>query len=200
MTRTRRYGDLDRETVVAAALRVGSKVGFDALSMRNLADELGVSPMTSYRYVPGKRALLDLVIDAVLEGVEVPPPSAGTWDERLRMLERSVRRELRRYPGLREQLTRPTPHATRLADAAIGILLEAGFDDATATLAFSALYAYMLGQLEIDENAAASRARPRRRNAFSGVAPRAEPLHPDDIFEFGFDLMLDALRRKLPAR
>ena len=80
------------------------------------------------------------------------------------------------------------------------ILLEAGFDDATATLAFSALYAYMLGQLEIDENAAASRARPRRRNAFSGVAPRAEPLHPDDIFEFGFDLMLDALRRKLPAR
>ncbi|WP_224391125.1 TetR/AcrR family transcriptional regulator [Pseudonocardia sp. ICBG1293] len=57
---------LDRGTIVAVAMRLADADGLGALSMPRLARELGSAPMSLYRHVPGKDALLDLVVDAAL--------------------------------------------------------------------------------------------------------------------------------------
>ncbi|WP_255649195.1 TetR/AcrR family transcriptional regulator [Frankia sp. ArI3] len=88
------------DDIVAAALRVGTHRGFEALTMRALAEELGVSAMAAYHHVASKDALVDLVIDAVLAGVEIPPPDLGDWDVRLCELRRRCAAALEAWPGV----------------------------------------------------------------------------------------------------
>ena len=61
---------LARERIVAAAMKIIDAEGLDALSMRRLGAELGVNPMAAYHYVPNKAALYDLVLEAVMAGVD----------------------------------------------------------------------------------------------------------------------------------
>src|SRR5664280_309526 len=61
---------LARETIVVAAMKIIDTEGLDALSMRRLGAELGVNPMAAYYHVPNKAALYDLVLDAVMAGVD----------------------------------------------------------------------------------------------------------------------------------
>jgi AcrR family transcriptional regulator len=56
---------LSVDDVVDAAIALADASGIDALSMRALAERLGVSAMTLYTYVPGKAELLDLMLDAL---------------------------------------------------------------------------------------------------------------------------------------
>ena len=70
---------LSQERIVAAALAVAKRVGFDRLTMRALADELGVTPMAAYYYVSSKDQLLELVADAVASDAKpLPPTCRGT--------------------------------------------------------------------------------------------------------------------------
>ncbi len=65
---------LDRDAVVAAALRLLDEEGRDALTMRRLATELRVEAASLYAHVAGKDDLVDAVLDSVLDGIELPPP------------------------------------------------------------------------------------------------------------------------------
>ena len=64
---------LARERIVDAAMGIIDAEGLDALSMRRLGAELGVNPMAAYHYMPNKAALYDLVLEAVMAGVDRPP-------------------------------------------------------------------------------------------------------------------------------
>ena len=68
---------LSREVVVAAALQVLEKDGGEALTMRRVADQIGVSASSLYGYVANKEELVQLVLDRIFEEVEVPP--TGSW-------------------------------------------------------------------------------------------------------------------------
>src|SRR5207302_6834743 len=129
---------LSKDEIVAAALRLTKEVGLERLTMRLLAGQLGVTPMAAYYHVPDKRSMLELVGDAVMAQVEVPPPEAGPWDERLRLLNLSVRKVLAEYPGVGSFLLGAplTTNGRRLVDATVEILLDAGFDEREATLAY----------------------------------------------------------------
>ena len=63
---------LSREVVVDAALRLVDTQGFDAMTMRAVAGELGVVPMALYRHVTDKRDLVDAVLDRAMARVELP--------------------------------------------------------------------------------------------------------------------------------
>jgi len=141
-------GPLAVDDIVAAALRVGTTKGFGALTMRALAQELGMSAMAPYHHVSNKEALVDLVLDYVLAPVEVPPPEFGTWAERLLELERRSTAALQQWPGL-EALTfdrAPTEHGWRLMDGYLRILLDAGFTPRNAVLAFGVIHSYGVGR------------------------------------------------------
>ena len=69
--------------VVEAATALADREGLDSISMRRLAEQLGVSAMTLYTYVPGKAELLDLMLDAAYQRVERADTAGRPWRERL---------------------------------------------------------------------------------------------------------------------
>ena len=68
------------------------EVGLDNLSMRALARELDVPPMTIYHYAQSREYLHALVVDDILSQIGVPGPDEGNWEERLRKLHSDARR------------------------------------------------------------------------------------------------------------
>lgn len=74
---------LTREAVVEAAVAIAHRDGLDALSMRVLGNELGVSTMAAYRYVDGKDAVVDEVLEVVLGKVDPVVDRAAPWQEQV---------------------------------------------------------------------------------------------------------------------
>lgn len=125
-----KYGELTRQDIVDAGLRLTRRSGFADLSMRKLAAELGSPSMNIYYYVRDKRHVLDLVGDAVLGEVVIPPEDLS-WDRRLVLLFEGGREVLLRYPGVAQHLLRRTlglPNEMRLYEVVSQILMAAGFE------------------------------------------------------------------------
>jgi AcrR family transcriptional regulator len=140
-------------------VRIIDTDGLDALTMRRLANEIGVAAMTVYSYVRDKDELLDLVIDRVAAAVTIPPESAD-WRERARALAHSLRDTLLAHPeGARLINQRPmlSPHAFRIFDCGLGIFRDAGFPDEQAADAYFAFGNYVMGCV----SQATAEARPR---------------------------------------
>ncbi|MCC2593940.1 TetR/AcrR family transcriptional regulator C-terminal domain-containing protein [Tessaracoccus sp. OS52] len=74
---------LTLEGVVAAGIGLADEVGIGQLTVRNVAQRLGVGAMTLYSYVPGKADLLDLMVDKVFAEVAYPEQVEGGWREGL---------------------------------------------------------------------------------------------------------------------
>jgi AcrR family transcriptional regulator len=166
--------------------------------MRALAAELGVPVMTIYNYVPNKDALYDLVVNGVLRSVRVPLPDEGTWEEQLKQLERDARAAMGKFPGLSfDRRGSTSAEGARLAAGVMSILASAGFDDTEASLAFATLFTFMIGQIDVDIDVAdtGGAAAAAIRSATS-----ATKLSPDEVFEFGFDAVIEGLKSKLESR
>ncbi|HUZ10015.1 MAG TPA: TetR family transcriptional regulator, partial [Acidimicrobiales bacterium] len=202
-------GVLDQKAVVDAACRLAERVGAKTLTMRMLADELGVSAMAAYRHVPSKKALLILIADSVMSRVEVPPPGAGTWDMRLELLERAAFAELAKLADLWDLVPFDTvyPNRERLVNAVVGILLEAGFDQKTAALAHETFFGYVVGQQKMGGLLTSSHLRrghrPQRPESGSlhlgdvEVGGREEWISVEEYFDFGLRVLLNGLRQEL---
>lgn len=138
---------LSADEVAATALELLDRDGPDGVSMRRLADELGVGTMTLYGYFRTKDELLDSVLDLAVG--ELPPlPAHGSPRERLRALALAFHRNLTRHPGVvRVRLERPLVRAEqfRVTEAALALLVDAGFSLAEATRAFRTLFVYVFG-------------------------------------------------------
>lgn len=145
--KTGRPRRLTRGRVVAEARRLGAEEGIEGLTMRRLADALGVMPNALYTYFPAKASILDAVLDDVLGDVKRPRPNTR-WRRGLASLMGSYRRVLLTQPGLIAlTVSRPMvgPKALRLREEALTLLRQGGLDDADAVSAFLALFAYTTG-------------------------------------------------------
>ncbi|MFE7929258.1 zinc-binding dehydrogenase [Streptomyces sp. NPDC057456] len=124
---------LSKGRVLGAAVALADEGGVDALSMRNIAQALGVVPMALYKHVANKNELLDGMID-VLMG-EIDPPADGTdWKTTVRRRVLSARRMLLRHPwapAVIESRTKaratPTPAVMAYLDSMIGVFRAGGF-------------------------------------------------------------------------
>jgi len=145
-----RENHLSEEEVVLATLRLIENNGIGRLSMRRLAEQLGVTPMAIYYYVRNKEELLTLVSDRLLR--QIDGDDSGTWQERL--LDHGTRMwdVLTQYPGLAASiLSRPMSEQSKRGASRIRTLLEeAGFDRATAGLAFQSWHVYTYGLIAMD--------------------------------------------------
>jgi AcrR family transcriptional regulator len=90
---------LDLDRIVAAAIAIADEEGLAPLSMRKVAERLGVGTMSLYTYVPGKPELLDLMVDAT---VDPSTPVAGGWRERLQAIAEDGWERYHRHPWLLE--------------------------------------------------------------------------------------------------
>ena len=137
---------LSRERILEVALELAAAEGIEALSMRRLAQELDVWPMSVYRYFQDKDALLDAMAADLIE--QLPElPAGGSWRARMHGLLEEVERRLADAPGLATRLPRAflSEGALRLPEAGIAILLDAGFDRSSAASAWRALWSYTFG-------------------------------------------------------
>jgi AcrR family transcriptional regulator len=125
--------------VLEAAGRVSAQEGIDALSMRRLAQELDVWPMSIYTYFRDKDELLDALADDAVEGLELPSARAS-WRNQIRVLLNDTRRTL--AGTLPRALAAP-----RLTEAGVSILARAGFGESDAESAWRALLSYTAGSV-----------------------------------------------------
>jgi AcrR family transcriptional regulator len=120
---------LNRDRVLQAAVGLADEVGIEALSMRRLAEELGVVPMALYKHVANKEQLLDGMVEEIV--AEIDPPRADVeWKSAVRLRILSARQALLRHPWARQVLetrTDPTPIVLDYLESTIGMFLAGGF-------------------------------------------------------------------------
>jgi len=92
---------LNRERVLRAAVAMADRDGLGALSMRHLADELGVVPMALYKHVANKDALIDGMVDLVIDEIDHPDPTGVPWKAAVRAQVLAARSAMLRHPWAR---------------------------------------------------------------------------------------------------
>jgi AcrR family transcriptional regulator len=115
---------LDAARVLNGALALADRIGIESFTIRKLAAELDVKPMTIYHHVANKDAILDGIVDLVFGEIELPPADAE-WRSAIRLRCVSARAVLARHPWappLMESRTSPGPATLRHHDAVLGCL------------------------------------------------------------------------------
>lgn len=212
--RARRRAPLTRERVLRAALHLADEEGLEALSMRRLAQELGVEAMSLYNHVAGKDDLLDGIADMVVGEIEVPAIGAD-WKAAMRRRATSAHEVFLRHPWaplLIGSRVNVGPAMLRYVNATLGCLREAGFSFELADRAWNAIDSHVYGftiqelnfPLEPSEYASAARMFLPRLPADEYPYMRAltelviEGVHRGvHDFQFGLELILDGLERLL---
>jgi TetR/AcrR family transcriptional regulator, tetracycline repressor protein len=148
---------LDTATVVRAALDLLDDKGAGALSLRGVAERLGVRMNTVLWHAKTKGRLLELMADAIVGEVDLHV-APGPWHERARELSRRYRRALlaHRDGALIVTGTYGAEAATlRYCDAVVAELLEGGFDERRAAWAFWSIQYLALGLTQEEQALAA---------------------------------------------
>jgi AcrR family transcriptional regulator len=150
--RKRRLGaatPLEREPIVAAALKIVDRHGLTALSMRRLGAELGVDPMAVYYHLPNKQALLDAIVEAVMGSIDLTVDNpANPPEERALAAARAYRDVLLAHVNALPILLAHgpvTPGAMRPVELLIGILRDAGLPPAEALMGMNLIAASVRG-------------------------------------------------------
>ena len=216
---------LSRERVLRAAVELADERGFEALTMRNLGQELGVEAMSLYNHVANKEAILDgaieLVIGEVLEAVQdetVSDPAEWKAVTRRRILAaREVMLRHRWAPKVLETRSEMSAVVLRYYDGLLGLMFAGGFSADLAHHAMHALGSRALGftQELYEEDAdvpaeTVSAMAIQMAGQFPNLAEMLKVVtHDADTtlgwcddqfeFEFGLDLLLDGLERRRDA-
>jgi AcrR family transcriptional regulator len=138
---------LSRQRALSTAIAVADAEGLASLSMRKLAQELGVEAMSLYHHVANKEDILDGMVDLVF--AEIALPVEGTeWKPAMRDRARSAREALTRHPwaiSIMDSRSSPGPATLRHHDAVLGSCRRAGFSVQMAAHAFSLIDSYIFG-------------------------------------------------------
>ena len=138
---------LDRDVVVHAAVELADTCGLERVSMRRLAQQLGVTPMAIYYHVPSKDALIDLVVDESLRVVPTVDPLGYPLVE-LRSTFGVLFKLLIDHPGLAAAFGgRPLegPVARRIGEGTLQLLRRRGLSDDDAARLLVSLFGFTLG-------------------------------------------------------
>lgn len=123
---------LDVPQIVRAAINLADAEGMAALSMRRVAEQLGVGTMSLYTYVPGKAELIDLMLDTVLGEQARPERVDGGWRARLEQIARESWALYHRHPWMLHVATsRPTlgPNVIAKYDYELRAVADVGLTD-----------------------------------------------------------------------
>jgi DNA-binding transcriptional regulator YhcF (GntR family) len=141
--------DLSRERIVRTAIAIADVDRLPALSMRRVAAELGVAPMSLYRHVPGKDELVLLMADEVIGETAFPANPPAGWRARLDLLARLQWSLYRRHPWLAQVLsvTRPqvVPNLLSHAEWALNSVDGLGLTPATMLYVHITVFGFVRG-------------------------------------------------------
>ncbi|RAY16291.1 TetR/AcrR family transcriptional regulator [Actinomadura craniellae] len=200
---------LNRELIVHTAVGLIEREGAEALSMRAVAGELGVTAMAMYNHVPNKEALVRGVAEYVMGTLELPAEKPGDWRAGARDLIWAFRRTADEYPrslALAVASKTGIPVGLRAIERALDLCAAAGLDGVTSVRVMRALMAYAFGSqlreaglskfLREQPGGLADGLRELDATGFPHVAAVPDELaeHGSDAdFEFGLELFLSAI-------
>jgi AcrR family transcriptional regulator len=180
-----RFSDVEPlsvESIVRAAVVVTDREGLGALTMRRLGRELGVEAMSIYHHISNKAALLELIALGVLADADVDREDLSVV-ELLEHYGRRLRTSLVAHPASAPILAGSLPataFASGTPQTAVGLLVDAGFDEYAGRWIIDAFVGFVVGHVLV----AASTARPSSQDA-------------DATFETGLRFLLAGLRQEL---
>lgn len=201
-----RPASLTPEQIVEAALALTGEDGMEALSMRRLAADLGVSAMTLYGYFSSKSVLVRAMLDRVSEELGLDIDDGVPWQERLEIMARRTRAALLRHPGVAPLFVdRPDPRGRALSvvEDAIGALRAEGIPGEVAIRGVYAVTGYAIGFVAQEVR----RARAERRLDYSSLpadrfpnltelSESARGFTSDEQFDFGLQAIIEGVRRE----
>jgi TetR/AcrR family tetracycline transcriptional repressor len=142
MSRPRRDHHLTRAEVLEASLRIVDEEGLAALTMRRLADAVGVEPMSLYHHVPGKEALLDATVERMRADMRLPVPMPDDWQGILEAIFVEYRRVLVAHPNLLPLAARRTGGSST---SGLEFLIDRGIPRDAAVELYQSLVAFTIG-------------------------------------------------------
>ena len=203
---------LTPQTVVEGALALADAEGLEAVTIRRLAKELGVTPMALYWHFRSKDELLEGVAAGIFEEFDLSVDASARWQEQLRALLGSMVGVLRVHPStaiLLSTRTVSTESSLRATEVALDILGRGGFSPTEATQiarhALSTVTNLVGGEPGVvarEESGKLVDARRRARlfleslpperypRLVEAATPLSEGVDPDEYFAFGLDLLL----------
>ncbi|MEJ3747637.1 TetR/AcrR family transcriptional regulator [Actinomycetes bacterium KLBMP 9797] len=218
---------LTPDQITAAAIDIADREGLAALSMRRVADQLGVTAMSLYTYVPSKAELLDLMLDRVCAETAKPDDVPGGWRARLELVARENRALYLRHPWLLQVATSRPPLGPNLIakyDYELRAVDGIGLGDVEMDLVVTLVADYVHGAVRGAIAAAGVRDDTGKTDDewWAEVAPLLEKVYdpdrhpvatrvgaaagaeynsavdPDRAFEFGLARLLDGVGALLP--
>jgi AcrR family transcriptional regulator len=198
--------------VIDGAVTLADDIGLDGFTIRRLADALGTKPMSIYHHVPNKDAILDGMVDRVFAEID-DPPADREWKPAIRHRCVSAREALSRHrwaAPLMESRLDPGPETLGHHDAVLGCLRRGGLSLEMTAHAYAILDSYVYGFAMQEANLPATGGDEMAELAESMLDPMPDDAYPHlmafakdhvlqpgydfrDEFDFGLDLILDAL-------
>jgi len=213
---------LSKRAVIEAALTIGDREGLEAVSLRRVARELGVTPMALYRYVDSKEGLLEGIVERAFEEFELPPENEDDWRKELRVLARSFRRLLVTHPTVATLFSMHpaetdsiSQNGARIVEVVLSALDHAGFPPKEAALIEGECERFILGlaMLEITGGPQPCpfnpHKGPEKQESLALLPPEEFPhllealpyfskyQEPEWAFEFALDLLVGGLEHLL---
>jgi AcrR family transcriptional regulator len=204
---------LTRDAIVAAAIAVADQDGLDAVSIRRVAGDLEVRPMSLYTHIASKEDLLDLMVNEVIGEALVPEPMLGGWRDIVREIAVRSHDAFAAHPWVVQafgQRPRVGPNALRHAEQSIAAIAALGLDERAAATLLAVVDEYALGHAM---RAMITPSEDELRGMFAETLRTTEDLaeYPhlaaagvamprDDAFELGLDALLEGLERTLVDR
>lgn len=212
--------DLSRDAIVERALEIADAEGLDAISVRRISKEFGVTPMALYWHVQNKDELLDAMGDRIFAAVRVDADDeSAPWDVRLRAIVTGLVGAFRRHPTCTDLVYRrifASADGREIAERTLRLLRRAGFSAResadigtyalqTAVMLVSAEPGAEVGRTEdaLEAELANKRAGLQQLPAdqFPYIREMAEDLlHCDDMdayYRLGIDLFVSGARELL---
>ena len=203
---------LNTSRVLAGAVALADKIGIEAFTIRKLATELDVKPMTIYHHIANKEAILDGMVDIIFSEIDQPPTDTD-WKTAIRQRAQSARAVLAHHPWatpLMESRTTPGAVTLRHHEAVIGCFRRGGFSIAMTAHAYALIDSYIYGFALQAANMPATGGDEMADLAETIIDPLPADQYPHlvelttehvlqpgydfgDEFKFGLDLILDGL-------
>lgn len=209
---------LTRDTIVVATKRILQRDGYDALTMRSLARELGVQAASLYWHVRDKDLLEDWLFEALLDEVRLTPRGKD-WREDLRVIARQMRTQLMSKRDM-QQISAGRfvlgPALLRQMETILTVLRQSGLANRDAAFAVYTLLTYVNGfvlfqtrRLSAAQGKGIGRAKilAKLRSELVALPPDIYPNSialaedltaddPDARFDFGLELLIGGLERR----
>jgi AcrR family transcriptional regulator len=220
----RRGTGLDRTTIVRAAIAIADADGMEAVTMRRVAERLNTGPMSLYRYVPDKDALISMMVDEVIgePGSHGPDGLPSHWRDALRLVAESIWDVCQAHPWYPEAImVRPplTPNGAAGLDLCLSVFDDYDLDIGTKMLFVGMIQYSVVGaalvnageghtrdRLDLTEEEVMDQSAPFLKVLMeSGRYPRvvefitkAEHISEKDEIMRNVELILDGIATRLP--